>query len=86
MQDRYLRSQIERDLERKMVFVAGPRQVGKTTLARSLPGAEKGYLNWDVPEHRERILKRELPDSPLWIYLRSETARLLVGHERPGRV
>ncbi|MCP3962881.1 MAG: ATP-binding protein [bacterium] len=68
MQERYLRPQIERDLERKMVFVAGPRQVGKTTLARSLPGAERGYLNWDVPEHRERILKRELPDSPLWIF------------------
>jgi hypothetical protein len=26
-----------------MVFVAGPRQVGKTTLALSLPGAEGGY-------------------------------------------
>ena len=68
MQERYLRTQIERDLERKMVFVAGPRQVGKTTLARSLPGAEKGYLSWDVPEHRERILRRELPASPLWIF------------------
>jgi predicted AAA+ superfamily ATPase len=26
-----------------MVFVAGPRQVGKTTFARSLPGARAGY-------------------------------------------
>jgi uncharacterized protein len=68
LQQRYLATQIERDLQRKMVFVAGPRQVGKTTLARSLEGAEKGYLNWDVPEHRERILKRELPDSPLWVF------------------
>ena len=51
-----------------MVFVAGPRQVGKTTLARSLPGADGGYLNWDIPEHRERILRRELPPSPLWIF------------------
>lgn len=51
-----------------MVFVAGPRQVGKTTLALSLPDAERGYLNWDVPEHRERILKRELPVSPLWVF------------------
>ena len=34
----------------------GPRQVGKTTLARALPGAREGYLNWDVAEHRERIL------------------------------
>jgi len=51
-----------------MVFVAGPRQVGKTTLAKSLPGAEAGYLNWDVAAHRERILKRELPTAPLWIF------------------
>ena len=32
--DRYLKPQVERDLKRKMVFVAGPRQVGKTTLAK----------------------------------------------------
>lgn len=51
-----------------MVFVAGPRQVGKTTLARSLPEADDGYLNWDVPEHRDRILRRELPSRPLWIF------------------
>lgn len=51
-----------------MVFVAGPRQVGKTTLARSLPNAKAGYLNWDVAEHRERILRRELPPAPLWIF------------------
>jgi len=45
---RYLAPQVLRDLRRKMVFVSGPRQVGKTTLARSLPGARVGYLNWDV--------------------------------------
>lgn len=65
---RYMVEQVERDLERKMVFLAGPRQVGKTTLARSLPGAKSGYLNWDVPEHRTRILARELPSSPLWVF------------------
>jgi len=64
---RYLRDQVEADLRRKMVFVAGPRQVGKTTLARGLPGAAKGYLNWDVPAHRERILRGELPPSRLWV-------------------
>ena len=31
-----------------MTFVAGPRQVGKTTLAKALPGAKAGYLSWDV--------------------------------------
>ena len=50
-----------------MVFVAGPRQVGKTTLARSLPGAPAGYLNWDVALDRERILKGELPPARLWV-------------------
>lgn len=65
---RYLASQVERDLRRKMVFVAGPRQVGKTTLARSLRGATAGYLNWDVAEHRERILRGELPVAPLWVF------------------
>lgn len=66
--ERYLFPQVLEDLERKMVFVAGPRQVGKTTLAQSLPGAEAGYLNWDIAEHRERILRRELPVGDLWIF------------------
>lgn len=65
---RYLAAQIRRDLARKMVFLAGPRQVGKTTLARMLPGARRGYLNWDVAADRERILRHELPPAPLWVF------------------
>ena len=65
---RYLLSQVRADLARRMVFVAGPRQVGKTTLARSLPGARAGYLNWDIPADRSRILAGELPPGPLWIF------------------
>ncbi len=65
---RYLAGQIRRDLAKKMVFVAGPRQVGKTTLALGLPGARQAYLNWDVAEHRERILKRELPPGGFWLF------------------
>jgi uncharacterized protein len=65
---RYLAPQVRADLARKMVFVAGPRQVGKTTLARSLPGAAAAYLSWDIAEHRERILRRQLPASKLWIF------------------
>ena len=65
---RYLEDQIRSDLQRKMVFVAGPRQVGKTTLAKSIASAEAGYLNWDIAEHRERILRRELPINPLWAF------------------
>jgi predicted AAA+ superfamily ATPase len=65
---RYLVPQVRQDLAKKMVFVAGPRQVGKTTLARRLPGGVAGYLNWDVAEHRERILRRELPATKLWVF------------------
>src|SRR5713226_8615794 len=65
---RYLRPQIERDLRRKMVFVAGSRQVGKTTMAKQILGRRTGYLNWDVSEDRERILRRELPGSRLWAF------------------
>ena len=65
---RYLVSQIKRDLMKKMVFVAGPRQVGKTTLARALPNLDSGYLNWDVTEDRTKILAGELPVSKLWVF------------------
>jgi len=65
---RYLVPQIKHDLTKKMVFVAGPRQVGKTTLARALPGLGNGYLNWDITEDRSRILGNELPSSKLWVF------------------
>ncbi|MBF5058617.1 ATP-binding protein [Candidatus Neptunochlamydia vexilliferae] len=45
---------------RQMVFLMGPRQVGKTTLCRTLPGVAESdtvYLNWDNLDHRELILK-----------------------------
>ena len=65
---RYLASQVLDDLHRKMVFVAGPRQVGKTTLAKGLPGAPAGYLNWDVRADRDRILRQELLPSGFWVF------------------
>ena len=65
---RHLREQVVKDLARKMVFVAGPRQVGKTTLAQSLPDAKQGYLSWDIASHRERILRRELPTTNIWVF------------------
>jgi hypothetical protein len=65
---RYLQPQLEADLREKMVFVGGPRQVGKTTLARAVVPAPEAYLNWDIPAHRERILRRELPDTPTWVF------------------
>ena len=46
---------MRQDLKRKMVFVGGPRQLGKTTLARAILGkSATGYLNWDVDAHRSR--------------------------------
>ncbi len=64
---RYLDTQIHHDLSQKMVFLGGPRQVGKTTLAKTILKDAKGYLNWDVAEHREQILKRELPSAPVLV-------------------
>ena len=37
--ERYLADSIRTDLDDKMVFLGGPRQVGKTTLALTLLGA-----------------------------------------------
>jgi uncharacterized protein len=64
---RYLTPQVQADLKRKMVFVAGPRQVGKTTLAKALLKKPDGYLNWDIRAHRDRILREEWPDAPLLV-------------------
>jgi len=68
MKKRYLQDQVESDLNKKMVFVSGPRQVGKTTLAKSLITDSVSYLNWDIPAHRETILKRELPLTKFWCF------------------
>jgi predicted AAA+ superfamily ATPase len=66
---RYLEPQVRRDLQRKMVFVGGPRQVGKTTLARAILGrSAAGYMNWDVDADRARILAQRFPRSRLWVF------------------
>lgn len=62
---RYLTNYILEDLEDKMVFLGGPRQVGKTTFALSLlSGARKdngAYLNWDNPADKKRFLQQIWP-------------------------
>lgn len=62
---RYLSASVRDDLRSKMVFLGGPRQVGKTTLALSLLPAEgprhPAYLNWDDPRVRPDLLRGELP-------------------------
>jgi predicted AAA+ superfamily ATPase len=43
-----------------MVFIGGPRQVGKTTLAKGVLANVGGqYLNWDAPDDKRQILKGE---------------------------
>ncbi len=69
---RYLEDPIRRDLEEKMVFVAGPRQVGKTTLARQILESEANgrYLSWDRREDRADIrAARWPPGSPALVVL-----------------
>jgi len=60
---RYLDSLIQQDLEEKMVFIGGPRQVGKTILAREIAKGWKttSYFNWDQRNHRQFILQEQWP-------------------------
>lgn len=51
-----------------MVFIGGPRQVGKTSLARRLLPDPDAELNYDIAAHRQAILKRELPPGDLWFF------------------
>ena len=59
---RYIAANILEDLTRKMVFVGGPRQVGKTTLAKAILSSNYPsgrYLNWDYDEDRQDILRKQ---------------------------
>lgn len=60
---------VRQDLQKKMVFIGGPRQSGKTTLATHLLDAlgldqKRRYLNWDAPRDRENIIKEQFPAEP----------------------
>ncbi len=58
---RYLESHVVEDLNRKMVFIGGPRQVGKTTLSLNIAPVGHRYLNWDDIEDREFVLREKFP-------------------------
>lgn len=70
---RYIKNHVENDLKTRMVFVGGPRQVGKTTFALTfLPEAVEthpAYLNWDDISIRSALLKGELPPGEKCIVL-----------------
>jgi len=56
---RYITVAIKQDLQKKMVFIGGPRQVGKTTLAKKLLSTINGrYFNWDYDQDRHNILQQ----------------------------
>lgn len=65
MLKRYLEQYISEDVKEKMVFISGPRQVGKTTLAGQLSDKfypdSSVYFNWDNREDRRSILQGYLP-------------------------
>lgn len=68
MTDRLIFEHIAEDLQKKMVFIGGPRQCGKTHLAKRLLEkfhAEENYFNWDSLQHKKIILKREWGHSRL---------------------
>ena len=70
---RYIKKSVEEDLENKMVFVGGPRQVGKTTFSLtflSSPSVKHpAYLSWDDLADRSALLKGELPSNQNCIVL-----------------
>ncbi|MDZ7587437.1 MAG: AAA family ATPase, partial [Patescibacteria group bacterium] len=72
IKDRYLQDSIRSDLKEKMVFLGGPRQVGKTTLAHLLGRnnyKKYTYLNWDNRQDRKNLLESEFQaDADLVIF------------------
>lgn len=61
MEERNIYRHIWHDLSsgKQMIFLAGPRQAGKTTLAQiiSREFTNHIYLNWDIAKHRTRFLE-----------------------------
>jgi predicted AAA+ superfamily ATPase len=69
-QERRIEKKVKKDLNKKMVFVAGPRQCGKTTLAKKILKEYDGvYYNWDKDEHKKLIRNNNLDHSKeLWVF------------------
>lgn len=66
---RYIETDVTADLNRKMVFIGGPRQSGKTTLSQNIlhpqfTDWQSRYLNWDDATDRENIIKERFPTAP----------------------
>jgi predicted AAA+ superfamily ATPase len=66
---RYIKPWVLEDLKKKMVFIGGPRQVGKTTFAKNLlaevatnTGPGGLYLNWDYLPDKRKIQQMDWAD------------------------
>ena len=71
---RYISQFIKETIKKRAVFIGGPRQVGKTTIALSFLGPKAGtkhpgYLNWDHAPSAEKIRKTELPPGESFLVL-----------------
>jgi predicted AAA+ superfamily ATPase len=67
--NRYLSNTIKEFLTRKMVFIGGPRQVGKTTLAlqflENKTRKSPAYLNWDDVKNKSNMRQGIMPDASI---------------------
>ena len=54
----YIRIWNELSADKNMVFLAGPRQAGKTTLSKVISKTFTNhlYFNWDIADHRSRFI------------------------------
>ena len=70
MLQRKISKQIEADLKTKMVLIAGPRQCGKTTVAKSFLKEYNGrFYNWDDIEDKKLIMNSTLDfNKDLWVF------------------
>lgn len=71
---RYIENSVKDDLKHKMVFISGPRQSGKTTLAKHLCSKEgfdieQRYINYDSLEDREKIVYEMFPSGSGYLVL-----------------
>ena len=64
MEQRYIQRWIQEDLKSKMVFIAGPRQSGKTTIAKEILQRYQraAYFNLDNDFDRRIVLKQQWGD------------------------
>jgi predicted AAA+ superfamily ATPase len=83
MRERGVYTRIWRELsaEKGMVLVVGPRQVGKTTLAKMIAASYRNhlYFSWDIPADRVKLIQN--PDFFTELKRRDDSVPLIVFDE-----